>query len=652
MSADENIHSWGPISRNEIRLLQVLATEPYVKAELSPYPFDKPPEYYAISYACGSQKATEWIECERKRISITPHLQAGIRSIVQLRGYAKLWIDAVCINQENDKEKAQQVANMHHIYRNAAEVIVWLGVASDDSDLACRYIKSCTTVFPELLRLNLSATGISEYLAEIQPLKMKDSMTIRPWNRNLDLRTFRAIWAFNMRPWFFRLWTVQEIALAKKFQFFCGMEEVEGILLIHVGFKLMTASMALFARSYLGISHQETTEAGFDQFIAVLNAAPNGTSNLFSKFSLAVFNSRSRVVTEPVDRVYSLLGLDANLGLNYASLIPVNYSCEAKRRYINTYMDFGKAALRIEPMLFLLHMTSSQVRPDGLPSWCPNLGSRMETNPFGLLYEAGWPTTHHADADSSKLRCLAAHPKSCVRGQTSVHTFPHSPNIQVWGTVADVIEAIGPPYALGDPNSTMSVESVHNASEAILRWIDESWEFCQGITTLQVDQLSETFQRTLVGDLNSSRSTFPCTTERLDATKFYVRYLHLLQEQHNRVGTYSADSLTSEEKNFYASRPDWQALIQNYTRNLGVTWHNRVFFRTSAGRVGFTVKSALPGDRVCVLYGGPSVYILHPIGDSETFQFVDVGYTHGLMKGEAFGLLDDGLIQERMFVIS
>lgn len=51
-----------------------------------------------------------------------------------------IWIGAVCINQGDDAEKAHQVQKMSSIYSLAEEVIVWLGLASDDSDLAVEQI--------------------------------------------------------------------------------------------------------------------------------------------------------------------------------------------------------------------------------------------------------------------------------------------------------------------------------------------------------------------------------------------------------------------------------------------------------------------------------------------------------------------------------
>ena len=51
------------------------------------------------------------------------------------------WIDSICIDQSNLQERAHQVQLMQLIYRQAEQVIVWLGKPSNDSDLAIDFIK-------------------------------------------------------------------------------------------------------------------------------------------------------------------------------------------------------------------------------------------------------------------------------------------------------------------------------------------------------------------------------------------------------------------------------------------------------------------------------------------------------------------------------
>jgi hypothetical protein len=45
-----------------------------------------------------------------------------------------LWADATCINQHDDKEKSENISMTSSIYSEAEKVLVWVGVAADDSD--------------------------------------------------------------------------------------------------------------------------------------------------------------------------------------------------------------------------------------------------------------------------------------------------------------------------------------------------------------------------------------------------------------------------------------------------------------------------------------------------------------------------------------
>jgi hypothetical protein len=69
-------------------------------------------------------------------LSITPSLDVALRHLRALSGgnATTLWIDQICINQSDVKEKTEQVKVMGRIYRSAEQVRVWLGPAADGSD--------------------------------------------------------------------------------------------------------------------------------------------------------------------------------------------------------------------------------------------------------------------------------------------------------------------------------------------------------------------------------------------------------------------------------------------------------------------------------------------------------------------------------------
>jgi hypothetical protein len=69
-----------------------------------------------------------------------------------------IWIDAICINQENLEEKAWQVRFMGEVFSNAESTRVWLGPESQDSSLAISFIRTLFSILPEIETGNMECT--------------------------------------------------------------------------------------------------------------------------------------------------------------------------------------------------------------------------------------------------------------------------------------------------------------------------------------------------------------------------------------------------------------------------------------------------------------------------------------------------------------
>ena len=87
-------------------------------------------EYHAVSYCWGDQQAQVAQPLEIRdqvgstsHLKITPNVDAVLRRFRSPTGRQRLWIDAVCINQEDELEKAQQIPEMGRIYGQAIEVL-------------------------------------------------------------------------------------------------------------------------------------------------------------------------------------------------------------------------------------------------------------------------------------------------------------------------------------------------------------------------------------------------------------------------------------------------------------------------------------------------------------------------------------------------
>lgn len=98
-----------------------------IRIELNQHPINECPKYTALSYTWGQRHRTKdvIVETSNRCIKVTENLHAAL---VHLRGRVPvtLWIDAICINQDDIQERSSQVRLMRHIYRGARQVAVWI----------------------------------------------------------------------------------------------------------------------------------------------------------------------------------------------------------------------------------------------------------------------------------------------------------------------------------------------------------------------------------------------------------------------------------------------------------------------------------------------------------------------------------------------
>lgn len=111
-----------------------------------------------------------------------------------------LWVDAICINQEDVDERNRQVQMMAEIYGGATQVCVWLGTATKESARALNFIRD------NVIKL----WKFDELCAKQESSK--------DWKVFLDLMN---------RAWFSRRWVVQEIALAREAKVYCGSDNID-----------------------------------------------------------------------------------------------------------------------------------------------------------------------------------------------------------------------------------------------------------------------------------------------------------------------------------------------------------------------------------------------------------------------------------------
>ncbi|KAI1485758.1 HET-domain-containing protein [Biscogniauxia mediterranea] len=119
---------------NDIRLLKIVPGkyDDQIECLLDQVPLDSSPHFYSLSYVWGNASKTMPILLEGRPFDITINLYAALHQMRALDNemeylYTYIWVDAICINQQDVEEKSRQVPRISDIYAESIQVIIWLG---------------------------------------------------------------------------------------------------------------------------------------------------------------------------------------------------------------------------------------------------------------------------------------------------------------------------------------------------------------------------------------------------------------------------------------------------------------------------------------------------------------------------------------------
>lgn len=156
-------------------------------------------EYQALSYTWGSPESPHAMKLDEKDFRIRTNLHWALRRLRDRLLPLVLWIDAICINQDDTEERDQQVQQMTNVYSQATHVKVWLGQSTRETRKAMTFLR------------HIEASGeTSTYL--------KSSLRNESNWSSLLILCGLDYWT--------RVWIVQEVGLAKDLQIFCGVDQI------------------------------------------------------------------------------------------------------------------------------------------------------------------------------------------------------------------------------------------------------------------------------------------------------------------------------------------------------------------------------------------------------------------------------------------
>lgn len=329
------------------------------------------PSYEAISYAWEGQTPSHCISCDGLDLLVTRNCAEILRhfrpkSPEQSR---HLWIDAICINQSSVLEKNHQLKLMGDVYRNAKCVLVWLAPSKNDHDAPHMFrwlclLSALSAQEPAGVAIGTKdAERIGGLVVIGAELDVADWALVFKCQEMLKYSRYYGFTIFKNIPWFTRLWTVQEVAMAGEALLVLGEDTLPFSAVARLYIELQRLSPYDSAVANIGGSLFSVLGPHF-KMAQQLWIFEQGLTPLFS-FS----DFTGLKVSDPRDKVFAVQGLLSALGV---TLPDADYTKPLSIIYLDAYkaliMHQGQFGILDELNRCCLVQTTP-----GLPSWVPHV---------------------------------------------------------------------------------------------------------------------------------------------------------------------------------------------------------------------------------------------------------------------------------------
>ncbi|KAF2730272.1 HET-domain-containing protein [Polyplosphaeria fusca] len=248
--------------------------------------------YHALSYTWGGTDLSLTVTVNGRMLGVTQNLYLALTYLRSQEMDRILWIDAICIDQRNEKEQGHQVQQMGGIYSRADEVIFWLGPATYETNVLMDSLKKLEQKSLENAsrKWGLADGYWNDLWLSVQPDLMR---------RHSDLGTLqhKGLDLLLHRPWFERVWILQEVANAKR-------------AVVCSGSRFISARLFALAPLLLQMRPEHHCQAVLD-----IMPGPSRKDSWWSKsrdLYALLLNFRESKASNPRDIVYALLGISSD----------------------------------------------------------------------------------------------------------------------------------------------------------------------------------------------------------------------------------------------------------------------------------------------------------------------------------------------------
>ncbi|KAF3800705.1 Heterokaryon incompatibility protein 6 [Colletotrichum gloeosporioides] len=687
MATSESFTYPSALGASQFRLVNIQAArEGPLETQVATFSLAAHPKYYTLSYCWGaadfdSDEADQAprfssIAVDGRTFPVRENLRDALLQLRQSFPDAWFWIDAICINQNDNAERSAQVAIMDKIYTKSYSTVAWIGREKPGLERALEVIIDRLMTWDKWL----DAPGINYWevnaTQDYEPLAR--AMAGIP---DLALEDWMALESIYGRRWFWRLWVVQEVALSTEVIVLCGNQQIPWPALGMFAWLTMNSGSLYRGQQLMGENglHRQvdmgimnatainTCRSWCDYYRDLYSRDPsnpirpgvstpdgNITIVLFPKWEKALEdlldNTSTFESTDGRDQIYGLLGMLKFI----AELEKILAEFERQR---DDFVDFGfdDALISVDydiPLSDLYTRVTSQIvesgrlellsragvaygRVEGLPSWVPDFRGSNVTD---LVQDA---SRHAGNANlgirivGDKLYCrgfkVGAVPEStdflaqALSGLANpVYPFTNRPTVDAfWRTLVmdkkePVSRLLGASDEVGLSFREWTVSCMLQVAVAQLQ---------AGMNWDAVQESLKDFDETAAMD---TTGLYPGTKD----LKARLGILGFLEE---------AEEASEEEK---------RAVIERAQEHLRI-WQirslhtNRLFTLLDGGHMAQLDNSAALGDEVWILQGLQLPLQMRRV-EGGNWIIVRDAYVHGIMSGEA---ITDEVVWEDICIV-
>jgi hypothetical protein len=539
-------------------------------------------KYIAVSYVWGNPAHVHSIQISGHKFGIADNLFNVLGSLRDAAQPVSLWVDAVCINQNDVSERNSQVQKMASIYRSAFEVVGCLGSTRPDFDI--------------------SFSLLEKLLVDDEQLYLDDSY-VSAWE---------GLIAMLDKPYWTRVWILQETALNPNVLLKFGSSDK------HIAVRDLSEfdNLRFEVVSKWRELHPDDVWEG--SMMHHFDAISNDVYNMGYLPSLVPLTAdefqpllqsqicNGPLATNPLDYVYGIIGLFDT------PILSVDYSISPRQLFLEVIKIVQHRSRKLDFLSWAWGNYAQDIsvfaNPHGIPRWGMDFSYRTRfVRPIPLANSSQpqrliWDTFYHAAGDASQTVDFSLDeeiPTFRARGRrlTELDSVGSIANFEqddtVWPADWNAIGSFG--------NLAAPLKQRIARSEQHL----ECWSTASGTPDSAVD----IWWRTIFGDTLSREA-------RINAA----------EDDRSRIPPKDLAGV--------------EYLCKYMNEYLQIQVHNgRRMCRTLDGQLGLAPPGARPGDAVFALLGGDTLYVMRQ--ELEMWRYVGECYIHGMMDGEAVREMGD-----------